>query len=139
LQLSMDDYLRISYRDMTRIADAMRMEGPKVLGLALLPSQVDAGLQFAISAVDPNKVRSKKNMKKGMSALSGGSGLALATVCLGNLLNPGAWAVVAAFFTGGIAGGPLQKACPNSDNCQRSSCCILYRRYCRRTFGNYRN
>jgi uncharacterized tellurite resistance protein B-like protein len=97
----------LSYRDMVRISDAIRMEGPGVIGLESLPKQIDAGLFFAISAVDPNEVRSKENLKNGFSAVSGASGLALVSICLGQLINPGVWALVAAFFAGGIAGGPL--------------------------------
>ncbi|MBF0633013.1 MAG: TerB family tellurite resistance protein, partial [Magnetococcales bacterium] len=40
-----------------------------------------------------SKVRSKENVKKAISALSGTGGLALIAVCLGQLLNPGAWAL----------------------------------------------
>ena len=72
-----------------------------------LPDPINASLQFAISAVDPNKTRSKENLKKGLAGLSGTAGLSLAAVCLGQLLNPGLWAIVFAFFAGGIAGGPL--------------------------------
>jgi len=97
----------LPYRDMSRIADAIRIEGPGILGTDKIPSQINASLQFAISAVDPNKARSIENLKKGLAGLSGAAGLSLVAVCLGQLLNPGLWAIVLTFFAGGIAGGPF--------------------------------
>jgi uncharacterized tellurite resistance protein B-like protein len=97
----------LSYRDMTRIADAIRLEGPGILNLEKLPKNIDASLNFAISVVDPNKNRSKENLKKGLAGLTGASGLTLVVICLGNLLNPGLLAIVVTTVTGGIAGGPL--------------------------------
>jgi uncharacterized tellurite resistance protein B-like protein len=97
----------LPYRDMTRIADAVRLEGPGIMGIDILPNSINSSLQFAISAVDPNKARSKENLKKGLAGLSGATGLSLAAVCLGQLLNPGLWAIVVTFFAGGVAGGPL--------------------------------
>jgi len=95
----------LSYRDMTRIADAIRSEGPEILEIDKLPIPINASLQFAISAVDPNKARSKENLKKGLSGLTGATGLSLAAICLGQLLNPGVWAIVVAYFAGSIASG----------------------------------
>jgi len=97
----------LAYRDMQRIADAMRYEGPKVLGLKALPPHIEAGLYYAISAVSPDKARTKENMKKAMCTFGGSGGLALAAICLGQLVNPGVWAIVVTFFVGGFAGGPL--------------------------------
>lgn len=97
----------VSYRDIVRISDAIRAEGSKILGLSGLPKQIDSGLSFACAATDPNKVRAEETIKNGLSGLGGAGGLALAWVCLGQLMNPGMWAIVVAFFTGGIAGGPL--------------------------------
>lgn len=97
----------VSYRDIVRIADAIRAEGSHVLGLDELPGQIDSSLDFACAALDPNKARAKENIKHGLYGLHGAGGLALAAVCLGQLMNPGVWAVVLAFFVGGIPGGPL--------------------------------
>lgn len=97
----------VSYRDMVRIADAIRAEGPGILSLKKLPNRVDAGLYLAVSIVDPNKARLAENIKKSYSAFGGMSGLALIAVCLGQILNPGVWASLIAIFSGGIASGPL--------------------------------
>lgn len=97
----------LSYRDMTRIADAMRAEGPQILGLEVLPDLVETSLYLATACVDPNKARSKETFKKGLSVSSGSAGLSLVAACLGTLVNPGAWAAFATIFAGGIAGGPL--------------------------------
>jgi len=97
----------LPYRDMTRIADALKHEGPIILKLETLPVQIEAGLEFAISSVNPNKASTQTNLKHGISLLTGGGGLALAAIFLGQLVNPGAWAVVVTLFIGGVAGGPL--------------------------------
>lgn len=97
----------VSYRDIVRIADAIRAEGSTVLGLDGLPRQIDSSLDFACAALDPNKARAKENIKQGLCGLNGAGGLALAATCLSQLMNPGIWAVVVAFFVGGIPGGPL--------------------------------
>ncbi|MEL6552958.1 MAG: TerB family tellurite resistance protein [Cyanobacteria bacterium J06621_11] len=97
----------VSYRDIVRIADAIRSEGHKILELDGLPDQIDTGFKFACAALDPNKARAKENLKQGLCGLQGGGGLALAAACLGQLMNPGIWATVVAFFVGGIPGGPL--------------------------------
>lgn len=96
----------VSYRDMVRIADAIRTEGPGILRVKKLPKRIDSGLYFAVSIADPNKARIKENIKKGYSTFGGMSGVALIAVCLGQVLNPGVWASVAVLFTGGIAAGP---------------------------------
>ena len=97
----------VSYRDIVRIADAIKAEGPKLMGMTHLPQSIHAGLAFAIAALDPNKVRAEETLKQGIAGLSGAGGLALVAVSLGQLLNPGVWAIVVAFFCGGVAGGPL--------------------------------
>lgn len=97
----------VSYRDIVRIADAIRADGTKILGLGSLPKQIDASLDFACAALDPNKARAQESIKHGLGGLGGAGGLALAYICLGQLLNPGIWATVVAFFVGGIPGGPL--------------------------------
>lgn len=97
----------LSHRDILRIAEAVRAEGPGILGLSTLPKQIDAGLSFACAVLDPNQARAEETIKQGLGGLAGAGGLALAWVCLGQLLNPGIWAMIVAFFTGGIAGGPL--------------------------------
>ncbi|MBE9062900.1 TerB family tellurite resistance protein [cf. Phormidesmis sp. LEGE 11477] len=97
----------VSYRDIVRIADAIRSEGHKILELDSLPHQIDTGLKFACAALDPNKARAKETLKQGLCGLHGGGGLALAAACLGQLMNPGIWASVTAFFLGGMPGGPL--------------------------------
>lgn len=107
LNKSADSKEFLSYRDMTRIADAIRAEGPGILGLKTLPPQIDGGLYLAVSVVDPNKARIKENIKKSYSALGGFSGAALIMTCLGQILNPGVWASIAVFFAGGSAAGTL--------------------------------
>ena len=97
----------VSYRDITRMADIVRSEGPNILGLNSLPKQIDSGLSFSCAALDPNKARAKETLKQGIGGLSGAGGLALVWVCLGQLMNPGVWATVVAFFVGGIPGGPI--------------------------------
>lgn len=97
----------VSYRDIVRIADAIRSEGSAILGLKSLPKQIDSGLSFACAALDPDKARSQETIKKGLGGLGGAGGITLAWVCLGQLMNPGIWATVVAFFVGGIPGGPL--------------------------------
>ncbi len=98
----------LPYRDMTRIADALKHEGPVILQLETLPAQIEAGLEFAISSVNPNKASAQTNLKHGLSLLTGSGGLALAAIFLGQLVNPGFWAViVTSSFIGGVAGGPL--------------------------------
>ncbi|PZO53319.1 MAG: hypothetical protein DCF15_12840 [Phormidesmis priestleyi] len=97
----------VSYRDIVRIADAIRSAGNTILGLNGLPHQIDTGLKFACAALDPNKVRAKETLKQGLCGLNGAGGLALAAACLGQLMNPGIWATVVAFFLGGIPGSPL--------------------------------
>lgn len=97
----------VSYQDIVRISEALRAEGSRMMGLDGLPPQILTGLQFATAALDPNKARSKETFKTGLSGISGASGLALAFTSLGQFLNPGLWAIVSAFFVGGIPGGPL--------------------------------
>lgn len=97
----------VSYRDIVRIADAIRSEGNKILELDSLPHQIDAGLKFACAALDPNKARAKENLKQGICGLNGGGGLAMAVVCFGKLMSPGILTKVAAFFIAGTPGGPL--------------------------------
>jgi tellurite resistance protein len=100
----------ISYRDMTRIADAIRHEGPEILCTSELPASIESGLLWAIGAVDPDRERAKENFKKATSALTGVGGLTLTAICFSQILNPGIWAIIVAFFTGGIAAGPFAVA-----------------------------
>ena len=97
----------LSYRDAVRIADAIRYEGPSVLGLTNLPEEIDAGLQLSVAVVDPNEARAKESLKAAFSGLTGTAGLAVLAGSIGVLVNPGVWAVVVAFFVGGTVGGPL--------------------------------
>ena len=97
----------LPYRDMARIADALKHEGPSILQLENLPVQIEAGLGFAISSVDPNKASAQTNLKHALSLLAGSGGLALAAIFLGQLVNPGAWAIIVTFVAGGVAGGPI--------------------------------
>lgn len=97
----------VTYQDMLRITDAMRCEGPNILELETFPNTINSGFMLAIATLDMNKARSEKLIKQALSGLSGAGGLTLAWVSLGQLLNPGMWAVIVAFFVGGIPGGPL--------------------------------
>lgn len=97
----------ITYDDMNAIVNALRIEGPDIMGYAALPPTIDAGLQVAIAALDPNKERMKANLTKSVSLAGGAGGLSLIWICLGQILNPGVVATVVAFFAGGIAGGIL--------------------------------
>jgi hypothetical protein len=97
----------VSYQDIVRISEALRAEGPRMMGLDGLPPQILTGLQFATAALDPNKARSKENLKAGLGGIGGAGGLALAFNCLGQFMNPGLWAIVTTFFVGGIPGGPM--------------------------------
>jgi hypothetical protein len=97
----------LSYRDMVRIADAMRHEGPAALGLERLPRQIEAGLLFGMAAVNPNKASTIANIKSALALTTGAAGLTLVVLCLGTILNPSVWAIVAAFVVGGWTFGPL--------------------------------
>lgn len=97
----------VTYRDMLRISDAIRSEGSSILELKKLPTQIDIGLNFACATLDPNKARAKETLKNGVAGLGGAGGLALAWICLGQVLSPPMWAVIVAWFTGGIAAGPM--------------------------------
>jgi uncharacterized tellurite resistance protein B-like protein len=92
---------------MTRIADALKHEGPIIMRHKKLPAQIEASLDFAVSSVNPNKASTQANLKHGLSLLAGSGGLTLAAIFLGQLVNPGAWAIIVTFFVGGIAGGPV--------------------------------
>lgn len=97
----------VTYLEIKRISDAINSEGPRILNLDGLPAQIESGLKFACAALDPDKARAKETIKQGVCGLAGGGGLALAWVCIGQLLNPGVWAIIVTFFTGGIAAGPM--------------------------------
>lgn len=97
----------IPYRDMVRIADAVRVEGPSIISRRFLPEQIEAGLDLAIAAVDPNKARFEQNVKKGLVLALGSGGISLAWVSFGGMVSPGIWALIVAFFAGGVAGGPF--------------------------------
>lgn len=97
----------ITYRDISRIADVIKHEGPKILGCRDLPKQIDAVLPYAVAIADPNKQRLSESLKYLFSGVSGVGGIALIAIMLGQLLNPGLWAIVVAFVAGGVAGGPL--------------------------------
>ena len=97
----------LPYRDMTRIADALKHEGPLILQLEKLPAQIEASLDFAISSVNPNKASAQTNLKDGLTLLAGSGGFALAAIFLSQLVNPGVWALFVTFFIGGAASGPL--------------------------------
>lgn len=97
----------VSYMDIVRISDAIRSEGAEILGLENLPRQIDSGLKFATAALDPNKARAEETIKNGLAGLGGAGGLALASICLAQFMNPGLWAGVVAVFVGGVAAGPF--------------------------------
>ena len=82
---------------MTRIADALKHEGPLILQLEKLPAQIEASLDFAISSVNPNKASAQTNLKDG-TLLAGSGGFALAAIFLSQLVNPGVWALFVTFF-----------------------------------------
>jgi uncharacterized membrane protein YebE (DUF533 family) len=97
----------VSYIDMVRIADAIRSDGATILGLESLPESIESGLKFATAALDPNRARAEETLKNGLAGLGGAGGLALAYVCLAQLMNPGLWASLVAMFVGGVAAGPF--------------------------------
>lgn len=97
----------VSYIDMVRIADAIRSDGATILGLESLPESIESGLKFATAAVDPNRARAEETLKNGLAGLGGAGGLALAYVCLAQLMNPGLWASLVAMVVGGVAAGPF--------------------------------
>ncbi len=96
----------VAYQDMVRIADALRSEGTSILNQDSLPSEIEAGLQYALAIVDPTRARIKQHVRLAVSALGGAGGVALAWICLGPILNPSVWAIIAAWFKGGFAFGP---------------------------------
>jgi len=97
----------LSYRDAVRIKEAIECDGPQVLGLSGIPSQIRFGLNLSVAAVNPNKARAQEDIKNALSAVTGAGGLALAAYSIGTLLSPGIWALVVTFVGGGVAGGPL--------------------------------
>jgi len=97
----------LTYVDMVRISDIIKHEGSKILEEPDLPKIIHSGLLYAQASVDPNKERSKATMKKAASLVGGTGGLALISVAVGALVAPSKWAIVVAFFMGGIPGGPL--------------------------------
>jgi len=101
---------KLPYRDIVRIADAIKHEGPEVLERESLPAEIEAGLELAVAVVDPDKIRTKQHLQHAFSLLSGTSGIWLVAVCLGAIINPGMWAAFVAFIAGGVAAGPLAVA-----------------------------
>lgn len=95
----------LAHRDMARIAETLRAEGPALLTTDAMPSEIDAGLHFALAAVDPSLARAREELGRGLFELRGAAGLSLAVLCLEGLIDPGAWALVVAFATAGRADG----------------------------------
>ena len=97
----------ITYTNMNHIADILRTDAPRYFDGGHLPATIDAGLQLAITLLDPSKGRMKANLKKALCLAGGASGAGLIWICLAQILNPGLLASVAAFFAGGVAGSIL--------------------------------
>lgn len=96
----------LSYRDMVRIADAIRNVGPDILNLKPIPKEINMGLNFAIMTVDPTKAKIKEQLKTIFTGVTGVGGVGLIWFFMGTILNPAIWGTVVAFVFGGLAFGP---------------------------------
>jgi len=97
----------ISYRDMTRIADALRHQGPQTLEEKDFPNEIEAGLRLAIAVTHPTSQRVVDALKFILSSLTGATGITIAIIALTNILHPGVWAVIVTFFAGSHVAGPV--------------------------------
>lgn len=62
----------ITYTNMNHIADILRTDAPRYFDGGHLPATIDAGLQLAITLLDPSKGRMKANLKKALCLAGGG-------------------------------------------------------------------
>lgn len=105
----------LTHRDMSRIVETLRTEGPVLLTTDGLPEEIGAGLHFSLAAVDPSPARAREELARGLYQLRGAAGLSLAVLCLEDLIDPGAWSLMVAFANssdraagardGGVAAG----------------------------------
>ena len=97
----------VTYRDMSRIADALRHEGPQILQEKELPAEIEAGLRFAIAVTDPTSQRVLDALTFTLSSLSGATGVSIIIIALTHILHPGVWAVIVTAFAGSHVAGPV--------------------------------
>ena len=103
----------LSYRDVVRISDAIRAEGPGMLETTHLPHSIDRGLTEAVARIEATGSKKREKYRKLIVALLCALGLAIAAISLRSIQSQSA---ISRFFFGtdisplevvGIAGGIL--------------------------------
>lgn len=106
----------VTYRDITRISDAIRAEGPAILGLPHLPSEIDFGLSRATEILEAAGSRRREETRKFTVAGICAAGIGLVAISIRSIQSQ---SVISQFFFGsnisplevvGIATGVLLSA-----------------------------